>query len=704
MTTSSEQQYRLLFDQMLDAGLLLEVIRGTSGEPARFQVIEINHKAEEVLGRRRDDIIGRDFVTALPSIAPVIFDLFVGVVQTGMPVHREISIPDLDLFYELKAYQPERDQIVAIINDTTYRRQAEKGLRKKQRDLDNRVRELTIHYAMTDIVERYGVSVDEILREIATILPGGWFHPEDAVARITLEDREYLSSGFCETPWRQESPISFHGWIIGNVEVCYSHEHPGEDEGPFLTEERSLIDTVAERLSRTIERVWADEGLRRSEEKYRLLFEQMHESYTLYEVARDSEGNPIDYKILELNEKAADVFGYSQEELIGWRLFDIFPAIREGASTIYGEVAETGVPVQRRLQEPESGRWYELHIYRPRPGRLAVTGQDITEQKKAERALRESEERFRGIFEQAGIGIALIDPAKKIAEANPAFVQMFGYCEEELHTMEFRDLIFPPDRGGAESLPPEIRYMTKDGRIIWGRLKVSLLHDTGKSGFLIVMVEDITEWREMQNALRESEERFREIAQRSFDMIYTCYRDRGIAYISPAVTRILGYTPEEMIGEQCCDYILDESWPAWQEGRSRIVQGESVVGLCVNLRRKDGTIATLEMNESPIIEGGEVVGVQTVGRDISDWKHYENLRLQAFYQIEQNIEQFAILADHIRLPLQVILGMADLIDDGEASEKIRGQVGRINSIVRQLDEGWVESREIREFLRRNELV
>ena len=187
-------------------------------------------------------------------------------------------------------------------------------------------------------------------------------------------------------------------------------------------------------------------------------------------------------------------------------------------------------------------------------------------------------------------------------------------------------------------------------------------------------------------------------------MIYTCYRDRGIAYISPAVTRILGYTPEEMIGEQCCDYILDESWPAWQEGRSRIVQGESVVGLCVNLRRKDGTIATLEMNESPIIEGGEVVGVQTVGRDISDWKHYENLRLQAFYLIEQNIVQFASLADYIRLPLQVILGMADLIDDGEASEKIRGQVGRINSIVRQLDEGWVESREIREFLRRNELV
>ena len=98
------------------------------------------------------------------------------------------------------------------------------------------------------------------------------------------------------------------------------------------------------------------------------------------------------------------------------------------------------------------------------------------------------------------------------------------------------------------------------------------------------------------------------------------------------------------------------------------------------------------------------VGVQIVGRDVSDRARYEDMRLQAFYQIEQNIEQFAVLADHIRLPLQVILGMADLADEEAMSAKLREQVERINAIVRQLDEGWVESRDIREFLRRNELV
>jgi len=594
------------------------------------------------------------------------------------------------------------------------RRQAEEALREQQIALDNRVRELATLYTMTDIVERPGISVDEILAEVVAILPAGWLHPGDAAARITLDGREYRSPGFVETCWRQESPIVVCGRIAGKVEICYLHEEPAKDEGPFLLEERSLIDAVAARLGRIIERVRADEGLRRSEEKYRLLFEQMLESYTLYEVILDDAGDPIDYRLAELNEKATAVFGCSRDELIGRRLFDIFPAIREGALAIYGEVAETGIPTRRRLQEPKSGRWYDLHIYRPEIGRLVVTGQEITGQKKAELALQKSEERFRGIFEQAGTGIALIDPEGRIMEANPAFVRMFGYDEDELHAMLFLDLIYPPERETArallqktasgESARREKRYVTKDGRILRGRLTTSLLCDPEEEGLVIGMVEDVTDRREMQNALRESEERFREIAQRSFDMIYTCYNDRGITYISPAVTRILGYTPEEMIGVHCGEYILETSRQEWLEAESRIARGEPVAGLVVGFRRKNGTAAAVEMNESPIMEGGRVIGVQVVGRDISDRKRYEDMRLQAFSQIEQNIEQFAVLADHIRLPLQVILGTADLTDDTNAAEKIRRQVERINRIVKQLDEGWVESREIREFLRRNELV
>jgi PAS domain S-box-containing protein len=88
-------------------------------------------------------------------------------------------------------------------------------------------------------------------------------------------------------------------------------------------------------------------------------------------------------------------------------------------------------------------------------------------------------------------------------------------------------------------------------------------------------------------------------------------------------------------------------------------------------------------------------------QDITERILLEEIRSHAYDQIERNIEQFAILADHVRHPLQVIIGMADLIED-ERTDVIVQQVHRINGIIRDLDRGWVESRKIREFLRRNE--
>lgn len=211
------------------------------------------------------------------------------------------------------------------------------------------------------------------------------------------------------------------------------------------------------------------------------------------------------------------------------------------------------------------------------------------------------------------------------------------------------------------------------------------------------------ERRAAEEALLASEEKFRNIAQRSFDMIYTCYHNDGIAYMSPAVTRILGYTPDELIGKRCRDYLNPISLSAWQEAQKKLARGESVEGLEVEFHRKDGAAAFVELNESPILERGKVVGVQVVGRDITERKQNEQLRQQAFCQIERNIEQFAVLGDHIRQPLQVTLGRAELIDDEEAAAVIRSQVERINEYIRQLDRGWVESRKIREFLRRHDL-
>ncbi len=113
----------------------------------------------------------------------------------------------------------------------------------------------------------------------------------------------------------------------------------------------------------------------------------------------------------------------------------------------------------------------------------------------------------------------------------------------------------------------------------------------------------------------------------------------------------------------------------------------------------DRTMILREMRV-PIFEHGEVARVVTVSRDVTAQREVEDLKLKAYTQIERNMEQFALLADHIRNPLQAIMGRAELLDDAAATEKIRQQVQRINGIIDQLDERWAESRKLSLFWRK----
>ncbi len=133
--------------------------------------------------------------------------------------------------------------------------------------------------------------------------------------------------------------------------------------------------------------------------------------------------------------------------------------------------------------------------------------------------------------------------------------------------------------------------------------------------------------------------------------------------------------------------------------------GQSVQQSEFDLVFDDGTVRHMLGNAVPLRdESGGIYGAVGAFIDITDHKLHDTIRQQAYTQIEHNMEQFAILGDHVRHPLQVIMARADLMDDEKAATSIRDQVRRINDIVRQLDAGWVESRAIREFLRRNEMA
>lgn len=155
-------------------------------------------------------------------------------------------------------------QAVGVARDVTERKQAEEELKKWSHDLGERVKELNCLYQISQLVERADTSKEVVLQGIVEIIPPSWQYPDITCARIVLSDEEYTTSNFRETEWMQTSAISLNEESIGSVEVYYLEETMEEDEGPFLSEEKSLIDAISKEVGRMIERKRMEENL----EKY----------------------------------------------------------------------------------------------------------------------------------------------------------------------------------------------------------------------------------------------------------------------------------------------------------------------------------------------------------------------------------------------------------------------------------------------------
>ena len=135
-----------------------------------------------------------------------------------------------------------------------HRKRLEEELEKRTHDLRERVKELNLLLGISKLVEERDFSLGEILQGSVDLIPSAYYYPEITCARIILKDKEFRTENFRETPWKQASEIRVHGKIIGTVDVFYLEAKQKRDEGPFLKEERELINAVAERLGRIIER------------------------------------------------------------------------------------------------------------------------------------------------------------------------------------------------------------------------------------------------------------------------------------------------------------------------------------------------------------------------------------------------------------------------------------------------------------------
>ena len=141
--------------------------------------------------------------------------------------------------------------------------------------LQERIKELTALHKAVRVVQDSAKSSSEVLQNIVGLLPPAWQYPEATAARIVFGGREFVTSNFKPTPWVQSAPIKTNAGQNGTIEVVYLEEKPPEVEGPFLAEERDLINSLADSVSSYLDRKQAEAALRQTHERLQALSQRL---------------------------------------------------------------------------------------------------------------------------------------------------------------------------------------------------------------------------------------------------------------------------------------------------------------------------------------------------------------------------------------------------------------------------------------------
>ena len=411
----------------------------------------------------------------------------------------------------------------------------------------------------------------------------------------------------------------------------------------------SIVDIVRARTG-----LKQSEALQESEERFRELLEHANDIIFTLDFAG---------RIISINKGGERTLGYSRNELVGTSIWPIVPPHARG-------------PAQKRLAEKSSGGGstsYESEVTTKdgraillemsshtlmrggRPSEVLVVARDVTQRRRAEEALRESEERFRELFEQANDAVCLTTMEGDFIAVNPAAERIFGRSHHELSTMNLRQVIAPDhlDRAkqmrdskvaGAGRTLYELDIVRPDGTHVPLEVNSTVVRRDDRSVAIQAVARDITDrWRADQ-ALRESEERYRLLFEGAHDMVYTLDLEGYYTSVNGAAVRLLDIPREEIIGSHVSRFATPESLLVSTHMRDRKLGGVQQTLYELDIVTPSGRRVTLELNTSLIYRDGHPVGVQGIARDVTERKRFEERLQRLTVELEDRIaERTAVL-------------------------------------------------------------
>ena len=639
----NEERYRELADSITDVFFAMD-------EHLRFTYW---NKASEILtGIRAEDAIGKSLGEIFPDTPGLrnAEKLYRKVLRTqqSQTFGNDFNINGSHYIFEISSY-PARSGISVFVKDITERKQAEEARREAEEETRTLLEEAPVGIIHTDLKgkityvnQRFesesGYSRREVIGE--SVFQLDWFPA--GTLKFLAERMVARLGGSPVKHWETQFKCKDGRWIW--IEL----------EGKILA--RSEVPVGFQVIATNVtERRQAVEALRQSEERYRTILEEMEDSY--FEV--DLAGN-----LTFVNNSVCRDLGYSREELIGmsYRSFTLEEDI-ESVFRVFNEVYRTGVPNKgfpwKIIHKDGTHGFAETSISLLRNDKgeaigFRGVGRDIIERKKMEEELSKTQAKLSGAVQMARLGPWEYDAINDLFIFNDAFYKVLHTTAEEvgrytMSSLEYaRRFVHPEDahlvgeevRKALQANDPNFssqldhRIIYADGGVGYMSVHFFIIKDeTGSTVRTYGVNQDITERKQAEEALRQSEEKYRTILEEMEDSYFEVDLGGHLTYVNRSTCRNLGYSTEELTGMSYKSFTLEEDIESVFRVFGEVYRtGMPNKGFFWKVSRKDGAHGFAESSVSLLKNReGEIIGFRGVGRDITERKQAE----QALRQSEE---------------------------------------------------------------------
>lgn len=541
---------------------------------------------------------------------------------------------------------------------------------------------------------------------------------DGTLQRTVDENRNYTKDGkivYCE--WYNSALFDESGNLVSILSLVLDISDRKQAEATLQqvmneletrVEERTAeLQHINEQLSAEIaERQRTEAALRQSEEQFRRVF---NEAPIGMGVTRK------DKRFFRVNQAFVEMLGYSESEFISLTCEDIthpedwkrlLPYLDQIAK---GELDRFQVE-ERFLKKNQEILWGNLTsmMLRDESGEVLYglgMVEDITERRQAEAALRQSEEQFRRVFDEAPIGMSLAGLDNRYIRVNRAFYEMLGYTESELMALTFEVITYSEDlalenpcmerliTGKIDSFDLEKRYRKKNQDIVWVHLTLIALRDqTGAILYTLAMIQDITERKQAEEALRQSEARYRAIIEDQTELICRFKPDGTLTFVNDTYCRYFNKQRSELMGHKFMPVIPEEDQESFTQKFSSLSVEQPIVTCEHRVILPSGDIRWQQWtNRALFDDSGNILEFQAVGRDITKLKQAEAEIVKALERERELSELrsgFVSLVSHeFRTPLTTIQSSAELLErynNRLSEEKKQNHYRRIQQAVQRM--------------------